>query len=206
MPSSTTYSALQLAAVNEILGSVGQAPVTNLDQTNPEVAIAYTALMDISREVQAEGWVFNREYGYEVTPDNSGYISLPGNMLSMDLSDIYENSGYDTVIREGKLYDKINHTNIWDTSETYKVDVVWYLDFDDLPAVFRDYVAARAATRCATRLVGDTNLVQTLGVYEGWRRANCIEYECSEGDYSMFGFSKGDGFYNSYQPFKALAR
>ena len=103
MPS-PTYTTTQLAAVNEILGSVGQAPVTVLDTTNPEVAFAYNTLMDISREVQAEGWNFNKEYEYEVTPDTSGYINIPSNVISMDLSDIYDNSSYDTVIRNGRLY------------------------------------------------------------------------------------------------------
>lgn len=206
MPSSTTYSATTLAAVNEILGSVGQAPVTNLDQTNPEVAIAYTTLMEISKEVQAEGWTFNREYEYEVTPDTSGFINIPDNVLQMDLSDLYENAEYDAVTRDGKLYDKIGHTNVWDQTKTYKVDVVWYLGFDDLPSVFRDYIAAKASTRAATRLVGDQSLVEILASYEGWRRANCIEYECNQGDYTMFGFKKGESYYISYQPFRALAR
>lgn len=205
MPS-PTYTTTQLAAVNEILGSVGQAPVTVLDQTNPEVAFAYNTLMDISREVQAEGWNFNKEYEYEVTPDTSGYINIPSNVISMDLSNTYDNSSYDTVIRNGRLYDKIGHTDVWDTSETYKVDILWFFDFDDLPQPFRDYITARAASRAAIRLVGDTNLAQTLSAFEGWRRAICIEYECNEGDYTMFGFKKGENFYSSYQPFKALAR
>lgn len=201
-----TYSTTQLAAINEILGSVGQAPVTVLDQTNPEVAFAYTTLMDISREVQAEGWTFNREFEYPVVADNSGYINVPDNVLSMDLSSTYENQEYDTVIREKKLYDKINHTFAWTPGKEYKVDVLWYFGFDDLPQPFRDYITARAASRAAVRLVGDVNLAQTLAAFEGWRRSICIEYDCNEGDYTMFGFKKGNDFYNSYQPFRALAR
>lgn len=201
-----TYTTTQLTAVNEILGSVGQAPVTVLDQTNPEVAFAYTTLMDISREVQAEGWSFNREFEYPVVADNNGNINIPSNVLSMDLSPSYYNSAYDTVIREGKLYDKIEHTYTWTPGEEYKVDVLWLFDFDDLPQPFRDYITARAASRAAVRLVGDTNLVQTLSAFEGWRRSICIEYDCNEGDYTMFGFKKGSDFYTSYQPFRALAR
>ena len=204
MPS-PTYTTTQLAAVNEILGSVGQAPVTVLDTTNPEVAFAYNTLMDISREVQAEGWSFNKELEYPVTPDTSGYINIASNIISMDLSPLYENVQYDTVIRDGKLYDKIGHTNVWEIKE-YKADIVWFFDFDDLPQPFRDYITARAASRAAIRLVGDVNLAQTLSAAEGWRRAACIEYECNEGDYTMFGFPKGNDYYVSYQPFRALAR
>lgn len=205
MPTPTTYTQVQLAAVNEILGSVGQAPVTVLDQTNPEVAFAYTTLMEISREVQAEGWTFNREYEYPLTPDVDGHIHVPSNVLAMDLSDTYENMSYDTVIRDGKLYDKLNHSFKWENKE-YKVDILWLFTFDDLPQPFRDYITARASTRAATRLVGDTALAQTLGSYEGLRRSTCLEYECNQGDYSMFGFKKGTHYYSSYQPFNVLAR
>lgn len=203
---SPTYTTTQLAAVNEILGSVGQAPVTVLDQTNPEVAFAFTTLMDISREVQAEGWSFNKEYEYPLVADNAGLINIPPNALSVDLSNIYENATFDTVVRQGKLYDRINHTFNWTPNQEYKVDILWYFDFDDLPQPFRDYITARAASRAAVRLVGDVNLAQTLSAFEGWRRSICLEYDCNEGDYTMFGFKKGEEFYSSYQPFKALAR
>jgi len=219
MPTTNNAQA-ELQAVNEILASIGQAPVTTIEaQTityedgtsaeipiNPEVAIVYETLTQVSREVQAEGWTFNKENEYPMTPDSNGYLSMTGSMLQMDLSDTVANSAFDTVIRNGRLYDKIEHTDVWDTTETYDVDVVWYYDFSDLPQVFRDYVTSRAATRCAIRLVGDVNLTQALSSFETWRRANCLEYECAEGDYTMFGFRQGDGFYNSYKPFKALAR
>jgi hypothetical protein len=216
----TNNAQAELQAVNEILASIGQAPVTTIEaQTityedgtsaeipiNPEVAIVYETLTQVSREVQAEGWTFNKENEYPMTPDSNGYLSMTGSMLQMDLSDTVANSAFDTVIRNGRLYDKIEHTDVWDTTETYDVDIVWYYDFSDLPQVFRDYVTSRAATRCAIRLVGDVNLTQALSSFETWRRANCLEYECNEGDYTMFGFRQGDGFYNSYKPFKALAR
>jgi len=216
----TNNAQATLQAVNEILSSIGQAPVTTIEaQTityedgttveaviNPEVAIAYETLLQVSREVQAEGWTFNREFEVPKTPEDNGYISLTGGMLQLDLSNVLENANYDTVVRNGRLYDKISHTDVWDTSKTYKVDVLWCYDFPDLPQVFRDYITARAATRCAIRLVGDVNLTQSLASFETWRRANCLEYECSEGDYTMFGFRRGEDFYSSYQPFKALSR
>ncbi len=64
----TTDAQGELQAVNQILASVGQAPVTTLEQTNPDVAIAYQTLLEVSREVQAEGWTFNKEGHYEMAP------------------------------------------------------------------------------------------------------------------------------------------
>lgn len=206
MPFPTTYSSKELDAINEILGSVGQAPVTELDPTNPEVALAYTTLIDISKEVQAEGWVFNREFNYPVAVNSSKHIPIPDNVLQMDLSREFGNQRYDTIMREGKLYDKLNHTYEWDVDKTYSADIIWYFPFDDLPQPFRAYITAKAATRCATRMVGSTELMQQLSAQEGWRRSNCLEYECNQGDYTMFGFPRGNDYYNSYQPFHTLVR
>ena len=77
MPSPTTNAQTELEAVNEILASVGQAPVTTLDQTNPDVAIAYDALINTSRQVQAEGWTFNKEYSYPLDVDANKNVVVP---------------------------------------------------------------------------------------------------------------------------------
>ena len=81
----TTNAAQELPAVNEILASVGQAPVTTLDQTNPDVAIAYDTLLNVSREVQSEGWIFNTEKYVNFTPDANDEIVIPNNILQLDL-------------------------------------------------------------------------------------------------------------------------
>ena len=206
MPVPTTQQSSELDAVNQILGSVGQAPVTTLDETNPEVSLAYTTLIEVSKEVQAEGWVYNREVGYPLQPDVDGYIQIPANMLRVDLVSNLNNVEYDTVLREGKLYDKQNQTYIWDTSKTYEAEVVWFFNFTDLPQPFRAYITARAAVICSTRFVGDKDLYTMLQQREAQARAMIMEYECNQGDYSMFGMPKGNDYYVSYQPFHALSR
>ena len=77
----TTNSASELPAVNQILQTVGQAPVTTLDQTNPDVAIAYDTLQQVSREVQSEGWTFNKEFNYPFLPNSDKEIPIPTNIL-----------------------------------------------------------------------------------------------------------------------------
>ena len=100
----TTNASQELPAVNQILQSCGQAPVTTLDQTNPDVAIAYGTLLEVSREVQAEGWSFNRELNYEMVPNTDNEIEIPNNVLQIDLSTNPNNMGYDVVRRNGKLW------------------------------------------------------------------------------------------------------
>jgi len=204
MPFPNALVATELAAVNQILGAVGQAPVTTLDQTNPDVAIAYDTLIEVNREVQAEGWSFNTETEYPFTPDNNGQILIPDNILLLDLSDLYENKGIEVVRRSGKLYNKIDHTYTWD--DQIKCDVVWLFDFADLPIPFRDYISARSAVQASTKMVGESTVYQMLQQKEAMARANAMEYECNQGNYSFFGMPRGNNFYNSYQPYKTLAR
>ena len=59
IPASPTQT--EIDAVNFILGAIGQAPVTTLEATNPDVAIAYDS-NNTSKEVQSEGWTYNTEY------------------------------------------------------------------------------------------------------------------------------------------------
>jgi hypothetical protein len=204
MPFPNALVATELAAVNQILGAVGQAPVTTLDQTNPDVAIAYDTLVEVNREVQAEGWSFNTETEYPFTPDTNNEILIPDNILLLDLSDCYENKGIEVVRRNAKLYNKIDHTFTWD--KQIKCDVVWLFDFNDLPIPFRDFISARSSVQASTKMVGESTVYQMLQQKEAMARANAMEYECNQGNYSFFGMPRGNNFYNSYQPYKTLAR
>ena len=204
----TTNAAQELPAVNEILASVGQAPVTTLDQTNPDVAIAYDTLLNVSREVQAEGWTFNTEEYYPMTPDANGEIVIANNILQIDLHDEKDNQ-YESVRRSGKLYEKINHTYDWTTLtgwDTVRCDIVWFFDWVDLPRPIQDYIVARASTIVSTRIVGDQQQYAILTQKEQWNRAQAMEYECNQGDYTFFGHKRGEKVYDSYKPYQALYR
>lgn len=203
MPFPTTNAQTELQAVNEILASVGQAPVTTLDQTNPDVAIAYDTLIQVSREVQAEGWTFNKEYEYPFTPDTNDEILIPSNVLQLDLTPSYRDK--DAVIRSGKLYDRTAHTYEW-TDDLVYCDVLWYFDWVDLPTPVKDYITARAASVVSSRIVGDSTQYQMLQQREAYTRAMALEYECNQGNYTFFGHPRGENYYNSYEPYKALYR
>ena len=204
----TTNAAQELPAVNEILASVGQAPVTTLDQTNPDVAIAYDTLLNTSREVQAEGWIFNTEKYVKFTPDSNNEIVIPNNILQIDLHDEVDNE-YEAVRRDGKLYEKFNHTYEWlptKWTEGVRCDVVYFYDWVDLPRPFQDYIVARAAAIVSSRIVGDPQQYQFLQQKELYNRALALEYECNQGDYTIFGHQRGKKPYDSYKPYQALYR
>ena len=205
MPYPTTNAAQELPAVNQILAACGQAPVTSLDQTNPDVAIAYDTLLETSREVQSEGWSFNKEAHYEFTPDANNEIKIPNNVLQIDLTHNAKNGNKQSVRREGKLYDKEKHTYEW-TDGAVECDVVWLFDWVDLPRPIQDYITCRATTKTSSRIVGDQTQYQMLQQNEAYMRAMALEYETQQGDYSFFGRPDGSEPYISFEPYKALLR
>ena len=200
----TTNATQELPAVNQILQSCGQAPVTTLDQTNPDVAIAYQTLLEVSREVQAEGWSFNKEYNYEMTPDNNNEIFIPNNMLQIDLSQNAANMDKDVIRRSGKLYDKANHTYTF--TDKVECDITWLFDWVDIPTPIADFITARAASTVSSRIVGDGTQYQILQQKEAFTRAMAMEYECNQGDYTYFGYSGKTNTYTGYKPYTALYR
>lgn len=193
----------EINAINEVLAAVGQAPVTTLDQTNPDVSIIQQTLKTVSREVQSEGWHFNKEYNIELSPQTDKTIPIPDTYLQLDVNrELFKS--YDVVRRDGKLYDKIRHTNKFE--EKISVDVVHYFKWTDLPAAIQDYIVARTAATVSTRLIGDSTQYQILSQREQFARSNALEYDCNQADYTFFGHPQGEDLYISYQPYKALYR
>ena len=199
----TTSDLTELNAVNSILGAIGQTPVQYLDLENPETSFVYQLLQECNRDVQDEGWVFNREDCYPLTPNSDNEIIIPANILRMDVSenDVYYTSN--VVKRDGKLYDKYTHS--YKFKKRIHFDIVWFLPFSDLPSVFQRYITSRASGRAATQLVSNPNLTQLLTSQEAQTRAACLEYECNQGDHNMMDFQPGTA-YRSYRPYTALRR
>ena len=203
----TTASDTELSAVNSILGSIGQSPITalpsgDLNLANPEVALIHNLLMECNKDVQNEGWHFNQEDHVEVDPVNNNF-AIPSNYLRYDVHDGQSNRQRDVVVRNGKLWDNVNHTDSFTSSLFF--DITYLYAFTDVPPVFQRYIIASAAVRAAVQLVSNTELVQLLTINKEKTRANAIEYDTQMGDHSFFGL-KHEVSYRAYQPYNALAR
>ena len=197
----TNAVSTELDAVNQILSSVGQAPVTTLDLQNPEVGIVVNTLREVNRQVQAEGWIFNTEYGYPLPVNKDGEIAIPDNILSADFP-----PGSDIVVvqRKGKLYDRTNHTYKFDGP--LELDVIWKEDFEDVPEALKQYIIIRAANVFAGRSVGSGEAVRFGQQEEAQARASALEYETQQGDYSIFSDRNNITTYRSTRPVHALFR
>ena len=196
----------QLQAINQMLVGIGQAPVVSLDIANPEIATALSILDSMNREVQGEGWHFNTEINYPFTPDANGEITVPANVLQISDNKTSNVQAYQTVLRSGKLYDKISHSYSFPTGNPLRCDVVWLFDFEDIPQVFQDYVTQKAARAFAGSVVGSKEMFQFNQVDEALLRANCLTYDTDTSAVNIFGVETGQNYYVSYTPFRTIAR
>ena len=209
MASTTIDNETELSAVNAILGAIGQSPVTSINKTNPEIGFIYNILRDSNVDLQAEGWHFNTERHVKYTPQDVGgvkKIAIGNDILKMDVSDGWSKRNYDVVKRNGYLYDKYDHTDDWDElTDGIDLDIVRLISYEDLPEVFKRYIIYRSSVRAATQLVGNPQLAQLLSQQEALTRAAIMEYECNQGNHTMFGLPE-DSTYNAYQPWRSLGR
>ena len=193
----------ELSAINSILGSIGQSPITAIDTANPEISFIQNILNEVTKDVLNEGWHFNTEEHVKVSPNSSGKITIPQNYLRYDYSEGQFDKHIDLVKRNGVLYDLVDHTDVFD--HDMELDIVYLYNFTDVPSAFQRYIISRASTRAATQLVSNKELTTLLQQQEVLARATLIEYETQQGDHSFFGIPHNSG-YRSYQPYNSLIR
>ena len=201
----------ELDAVNSILMSVGETPVNTLTVQSPEVAIAQKTLRQVCREIQAEGWSYNTENEYPIELDTNNQCIIPNNALQLDLNIFQHGKDYDVVRRSDngvmKVYDKKGHTFTFTNCSKLYFDIIWMLDFEDLPQVFKDYITIRASRVASNRMVNSQPSAKLLESDEALARASAIEYENRQADHNIFNDYQYQQDANTvYRPFKVLRR
>ena len=210
MTTTTVTIDTELSAVNAILGSIGQSPISGIDFTNPEISFIYNILKEVNQDVQNEGWTFNLEYHIKEnvsTSDNK--IIIGSDVIRIDMTDEWDRTR-DFVRRKDsdgiwKMYDRVNHTFEYPDDDYFYVNKVRLLEFEDIPSVFQRYIIYKASGRAAVQLVSNQQLQQMLSTYELQARATAMEYECNQGDHNFMGWPD-ESAYQSYKPYQSLRR
>lgn len=163
----------KLDAVNEMMKAIGQPPVNTLSVPGlTDVSIAETTLDAVSKEVQSQGWWFNRDFSQSFTPNGSNEVVLTDDILSVRPAQATSSVAAETrsvVERQRKLYDQINNT--FTISGTVRLEVIYGYDFEELPESVRRYVTIRAARKFQTQVLGSSEL-ETFNVedeLEAWQ-------------------------------------
>lgn len=173
----------ELDAVNIMLGTIGEAPINSLDAATGVVdaVTARSILAEVSVQVQEEGWHFNTDYEFTLTPTDDGTIYVPGNAIEVDTSPYSRD--FDVAIRGGKLYDRGNKTYTF--AAPIKADLTILLEFEELPQAARHYITIRAARVFQQRVVGSDTL-QAFTQQDELRALRAIRrYEARTADYNI---------------------
>ena len=210
MTTTTVDIDTELSAVNAILGSIGQSPISGLDFANPEISFIYNLLKEVNQDVQAEGWTFNIEYHIKENVGADNKIILESDVTRIDNTDEWDRTRdfvrrKDTTDGIWKLYDRVNHTFEYPDDDYFYVNKVRLLNFEDIPTAFQRYIVYRASGRAAVQLVSNADLQKMLATYEAQARAACVEYECNQGDHNFMGWPD-ESAYQSYKPYTMLRR
>lgn len=168
----------RLEAINIILSSIGSDPVNTLDEdTDIDVANASSLLDKISRNVQMQGWDFNRGT-YTFYPD------VDTKRIRWDNSIIKFKSSNGVYAKRGDyLYDVTNDT--FEFTDKVELEVTVALDFEDLPDCFKNYIASKAAIEFQQKYLGDEAVSNILQYNMSEAHADIVQYDMDMGAYNM---------------------
>ena len=147
----------ELEAVNTMLSGIGEAPVNSLSEVTADVSLARHILNEVSREIQLEGFQWNTEYDYPLTPDIHGLIKLHPSIVRVHFR---EPSDRELTIRGNQVYDRINHTFTFPQGTAIVCTVTLLLPFEQLPEAARRYTTLKALRIFQERVVGSQVLSQ----------------------------------------------
>lgn len=143
-----------LDAVNICLRYLGEMPVPStvdidsLDELH-EAKIVRNNLVQVSREIQAKGWWFNREPWTFLPDSTTGKIAVPTTVLSV------RGTNTSVISRGATLYSLTNTSYVF--TEAVDCVVVWEVEFEDLPETFAELVSYTTARDVQSFLRGDTS-------------------------------------------------
>ena len=177
---SWTYQA-ELEAVNDILASIGEAPVNSLEgDANLDVVNARRILSKINRQEQSKGWTFNIDDTAELIPDTfSKLITYMGTYLS-----VISDGGSPYTNRGGYVYDRVNKTDVFDSPIT--VSLITLQSYDEMPEVFKALIVAKASKEFNIRFFGasETDTVLANEILD--LQQAVAEYELDYGAFNIF--------------------
>ena len=115
-----TTRTTELEAVNTILSTIGEAPLSTLTGSLPvDGTTAKNILNEISREVQSAGWHFNTQYKVDLTRDTDNKVPIGTDVVRVELNNKYDKSSYDVVQRGSYLFNLATNFSVSDRTYIY---------------------------------------------------------------------------------------
>ena len=183
----------KLEAANQVLSSIGEAPVNTIEgQTSMMARLAVRELDKTTRSVQLEPWHFNRVREMTLSVDaTTGFIQVPESVSRFDVPD--EPS---VIVRGDRLFDRARNSFVFDRGVTGSAIIL--LSFEELPEEAKELVVAQASKQLYAQHVGSAEGQRNL--YELWvqARALMVDWDCEMADYNMMDDPTMPFFRGSY--------
>lgn len=156
----------RLEAVNQMLGTIRESPVSSLEGSLPSEALeALNVLDEVSAAVQKIGFSFNVEKNVTLTPDEDGLITLASDVIRFEPDRAYVNANHDPVGRGRRVYNR--GTNSYTFTSPVRCSKLYrLLEWDYLPETARQYIAMRAARIFSNRVLGSEKTERDAGIEE----------------------------------------
>ncbi len=165
----------ELDCVNVMLSGVGEAPVNSLEtDLTADVALARRILEETSKEIQLEGWQWNTEDNYPLTPDAAGRIRLHPSIIRVHFR---EPSERELIVRGRLVYDRGRRSFEFARDTSLLCTVTVLLPLEDMPESARRYAAVRAMRVFQERAVGSSELSRFHQADEARARAALLAEE-----------------------------
>jgi len=157
-----TAAMTKLDAVNLMLASIGQSPLNTIEGTIPkEGTKAVLALDNALREVCIQGWSFNQDDNYPLTP-SSQKIAIPAGAAMVDPSNgqNYTMRWDSAATAAMRVYD--NDKRSFDEFGTASInfDIIWLFEFEQVPQHCRQYVTTKAARKFQSGIMASVILYE----------------------------------------------
>jgi len=190
----TVYNNDKKSLVNMCLLSIGEAPLPEEVKIDPILDAdgsvetpadiqygtdAYVAKLKVEEatiSILSEGWWFNTDYSFTLKPNDNGYIILPDNILSIDVTGNY-------IFKGNQLYNTKNHT--YTITSDVKCDIVWLSDYKDLPPKAYNYIGMSAARKFQSAVIGSEILYKYTRIDEDEAREALMREHLKIMDYNI---------------------
>jgi hypothetical protein len=148
-----------LEAINRILATIGEQPVSSLDgDRTQDVSNALAVLTEVCISVQSRGWRWNTDYQFTLPLDAESKIPVPSNTLTLEIG---PQCGMTVDQRAGLLYDTTRHSFTF-TAPVTVARIVRSVDFDLIPAAAQQYICIRSARLFTQRWLDSEAVGYTL--------------------------------------------
>lgn len=188
----------KLEAVNIMLNSIGETPVSSLSSGLPDAEEAEAKLDATSKEVLSKGWHQNIEKGLVVARRTDGQIVIPNSYLRIDT--VGESAEINVTIRmdngRRKLFNLSNHTFIFERDP--RCDVIVDIEFEALTFEMQNYIALRAARKFQESTMGSVQLDSFVMRQEQEAYAALLDSEAENEDNNILR----DSAYVSYATYR----